>query len=106
MKSVKIALAIAVATVLGASMSLSSAAEVKAVQPSSPAAVKAIQPKPAIGGFTAAPGTGKKASGIYCCTPNGCTPVNLLTICVGANNIRYACDANGNCVKEPFGGDN
>jgi len=96
MKSIKIALAIAVATVLGASMSLSSAAD-----------LRTPQAKPTIGGFTAAPGTGKtKAAGVYCCTPNGCTHVNLLTICVGSNNIRYACDANGKCVKEPFGGDN
>jgi hypothetical protein len=64
------------------------------------------QPKPPIGGFTAAPGAGRAKAGTYCCTPNGCTPVNLLTICVGADNIRWTCDAKMQCTREPLGGDN
>lgn len=64
------------------------------------------QPRPTVDGFTSAPGTGRAKAGTYCCTPNGCTPVNLLTVCVGANNIRWTCDAKMQCSREPLGGDN
>ena len=95
MKAIALARAVAVSFVCLATLPSASAAD-----------FAPGQPKPTVGGFTSAPGAGRAKAGTYCCTPNGCTPVNLLTICVGANNIRWTCDAKMQCSREPLGGDN
>ena len=66
------------------------------------------QPHGSVGGLkSAGDGSSSVKPGVYCCTTQGqCTPHGLLTVCVGANYIRWECKADGKCARAPFGGDN
>lgn len=66
--------------------------------------LKAARPHVGPGSLTSLPGAGTQAS-THCCSATQCTQVNLLTVCKGPKMIRWTC-SNGECEKEPFGGDN